>query len=185
MASEKEFLNKIKEYAKSYRWTKNDGYWDHTLHVRKWSMWLQKKLGGNKFVIEAAAYLHDIGKSKGRDALKKGEKHARISASMTDEFLSEQNIENETKERILDAIIHHYDFTPPKLLESRIICAADKMAIYTDNQKARRWYGKELSEEERKIILDIEKRAINSIEFGFARKAIEPYRQKLIKKYSG
>lgn len=70
---------------------------------------------------------------------------------MANEFLSNLGIEIKTKEKIIDAITHHYDFTPPKLLESIIICVADKMAVYSDNQKARRWYGRKLTEEERKL----------------------------------
>jgi putative nucleotidyltransferase with HDIG domain len=168
---------KIKEYSLACKWTDNDGYWSHTLEVVKHASWLQSKFGGNIDIIEVAAYLHDIGKSKGRLELKDRDKenHYAVSAQMARFFLKEIKLTNEEIDEICSAILESHSGINswPKNIEEQIIACADKMAILTDSEKARRWYGKELSNVEILKIIDIFNDVFNHIKNSPFKEAVE------------
>ncbi|VVB75170.1 HD domain protein [Candidatus Tiddalikarchaeum anstoanum] len=148
-------MQKIKDYSKKMRWTINEGYWNHTTEVVKHSINLQKKFGGKKDIIEAAAWLHDIGKNKGRNKLEdmSKEKHQIVSSEMADKFMKEINISDEEIRKVCDAILQSHSTNDyPANKEQSIIACADKMAVLTDNDEARRWHGKNLSKEDKLLI---------------------------------
>jgi len=78
----------------------DDSYLRHVELVRKYSVELANQYGGDPFVAEIAALLHDIG----ADA---GPVHAEESAKTAKDLLEQWGIENSVKDKILSAIIHH------------------------------------------------------------------------------
>ena len=72
----------IKNYAKSLKWGPKDFYWKHTLQVRGFALMIQKKVGGDEDVIEAATLLHDIGKAE-----LLAPEHEEISTKLAKQFL--------------------------------------------------------------------------------------------------
>ena len=59
-----ETRKKIEEYVKSMRWTPQDFYWKHAFQVREFALMIQRRVGGDKDVVEASALLHDVGKAE-------------------------------------------------------------------------------------------------------------------------
>jgi HD superfamily phosphodiesterase len=95
--------------------------WPHILAVRKNALKLQRILGGDKEIIEIAAYLHDCDYSKGIKS------HAETSAKKAIEFLNSINY-NKT-EQVVEAILNHaaHSHKLDASLEAKILFDADKM----------------------------------------------------------
>lgn len=142
MISEQQ-LQKIRDFAKSCRWGWEEGdHLKHTEEVVKHALWLQEKFGGRKDIIEAAAWLHDVGKTKLRTRQKIGEyedTHEPISAEMAEEFLEKIGIGEAERMKVISAIKNHgkYGKNIPEIIEDKVVCIADKMAIMTDSVKRR------------------------------------------------
>ncbi len=75
-------MKDIIKYAETF-YDKNDMVhdWSHILSVRNNALRLQKILGGDKEIIEIAAYLHDCDYSKGI------KKHTELSAIKAKKYL--------------------------------------------------------------------------------------------------
>ena len=124
---------------------------EHLETVVKLSKELQEKYGGNKQVIVAAAYLHDIGLTEGGF-----ENHEERSAEMSQKILKGMNFTAEDIEQVKLAILatEKGNF---KTLEGRIVMTADAMAHFLSNQflvkafltddfnKFSEWFGKKIS----------------------------------------
>ena len=95
--------------------------WGHILAVRSNALKLQKILGGDKEVIEIAAYLHDCDYSKGI------KKHTELSAIKAKKFLNSINY-RKTKQ-VVETIKNHSPSVrkPNVSLEAKILFDADKI----------------------------------------------------------
>ena len=121
-----------KEVEKLFRYSKDPSHdFYHTLRVFKLSLFLQRKEGGDKLVIEASALLHDLHqvlsqKHKkyfgGEDSLKEAER-----------ILKKINFPKEKISKVLHCIkVHdHYNFTKEgnevETIEAKIIQDADNL----------------------------------------------------------
>jgi uncharacterized protein len=116
------FIDKTKKYALTI-YERHDFIhgWDHILSVRNNALKLQKILGGDKEIIEIAAYLHDCDYSKGI------QKHVELSAVKAKKFLNSINYPK-TKQ-VIGAILNHATHLrkPNASLEAKILFDADKM----------------------------------------------------------
>jgi len=98
--------------------------WQHIDRVRRMALFLAREEGGDLFIVEMAALLHDLEDWKLTDSeTKKG---------ITKEFLSGQGLTTETTERILQ-VIEEVSFkgagvaTPCSSLESMVVQDADRL----------------------------------------------------------
>jgi len=165
----------IESFAKSFYWTPKDYYWQHTLQVRKFSLLIQEKEGGDRDVVEVAALLHDVGKA---ELLAPG--HEELSAQIAEEFLASMAFDKD-KIELVGRCIRYKD---PDLLEARILRSADSMSLLADDSGGREWYFENVLENNReKILREIEK-SWSEIEFGHAREVVRGDYEKLEKEYS-
>lgn len=129
----KEQINKIEKFVKEKLDELN---YTHTIQVRDIALEIQKKEGGDKKIIEAAALLHDIGKAEEF----KGENynHHEISAKVAEEFLNKINIDKESIKKIIGCIKTHMG--PSDTLISQFSDKVDNIKKYyprpkTDEEK--------------------------------------------------
>ena len=164
---------KIEDYVKSMRWTPGDFYWKHAFMVRKFALMIQKRVGGDKDVVEASAFLHDIGKAK-----LLGPKHEEISAKLAKEFLEKINFDKNKIQQIVESI----EYENFESIEARILRSADSMALIMD-EEGQRWYFENILKNNKERILKELKKSYSEIEFDFAKKFVEKTYKKLVKKY--
>ncbi len=103
-------------------------YLKHVLGCRKYALLLAKKYNADKFIIEVAAFLHDIGADAGKP-------HADESAKLANEFLSNLDMNKETKEKILGCIKNHSMGSETKNIEEQIIQDADGIIFIEESWK--------------------------------------------------
>jgi putative nucleotidyltransferase with HDIG domain len=166
---------KIENFSKSFYWTPKDYYWQHTLQVRKFSLLIQEKEGGDRDVLEAAALLHDVGKA---ELLAPG--HEELSAQIAEEFLASLPFDK-SKIELVTRCIRYKDFDP---LEARILRSADSMSLLVDNSGGREWYFENVMKGNRKKILHEIEKSWSEIRFESARKMIRNDYKKLKKAYA-
>ncbi len=164
---------KIEEYAKSMRWTPKDFYWKHAFMVREFALMIQKRVGGDKDIVEVSALLHDIGKSK-----LLGPKHEEISAKLAKEFLEQVGFDINKIKKIVECI----EYKNFKSIEARILRSADSMSLLRDKE-GQNWYFKTILKNNNERILKELKKSYSEIEFDFAKKFVEENYKKLVKKY--
>ena len=133
---ESELIIKIEKYYKEHiPSSRASSYFPHVNAVRKYGLMLADRYNANKTIVEIAALLHDIG----ADA---GEVHAFKSAEMANELLSDLNIDNETKGKIVSAIKNHsmnqsgQNFEENIALEDQIIRDADGLSFLENSYEA-------------------------------------------------
>jgi len=165
----------IESFAKSFYWTPKDYYWQHTLQVRKFSLSIQEKEGGDRDVVEAAALLHDVGKA---ELLAPG--HEKLSAQIAEDFLTSIDF-SKNKIELVGRCIRYSDFD---LLEAQILRSADSMSLLADDSGGKKWYFENVLEGKRDRILREVEKSWSEIEFKFAREMVRNYYEKLRKKYS-
>ena len=164
---------KIEEYAKSMRWTPKDFYWKHAFMVREFALMIQKRVSGDKDIIETSALLHDIGKAK-----LLGPEHEAISAKLAKEFLEKINFNKHKIKQIIECI-KYKNF---ESIEAKILRSADSMALIMDEQGQGWYFENILKNNKERILREIEK-SYSEIEFDFSKKFVEKTYQKLVKKY--
>ena len=103
-------------------------YLNHVLGCRKYALLLAEKYKADKFIVEVAALLHDIGADAGRE-------HAEESAKMADKFLSSLTINNETKIKIIGCIKNHSMGSVTNNIEEQIIQDADGIIFIEESWK--------------------------------------------------
>ncbi|KYK24828.1 hypothetical protein AYK26_03025 [Euryarchaeota archaeon SM23-78] len=109
-------------------------YTPHVELVRKYALILGKEYNADLLVLEVAALLHDIG----ADA---GDVHAFKSAEIAGKFLSEQGIDEDTKEKIISAIRNHSmiqkgeEFKEGVNIADQVLRDADGIAFLEDTFK--------------------------------------------------
>lgn len=127
--SKKELINKIEAEAKKYFVGASGCHdWTHVERVRALALRIGKKEKADLFVVEAAAFLHDIGR-KEELKVKGGFCHAQKGGEMAEEILNKLGIEKDVVENIIHSIkTHRYRGNNiPKTLEARVIFDADKL----------------------------------------------------------
>jgi len=127
---EKEIVSIVRDYA--LKNTENDDIHGflHVERVFKLCLQLGKELGANLFILEIAAFLHDIGRIH-KDKANNKKNHADISADMALNFLKSKdfNITQNDIENIIHCIRAHSfsNNVVPRTLEAKILSDADKM----------------------------------------------------------
>ncbi|MBM4401895.1 MAG: HD domain-containing protein [Candidatus Cloacimonetes bacterium] len=164
---------KIEEYAKSMRWTPKDFYWKHAFQVREFALMIQKRVGGDKDIVEVSALLHDIGKA---ELLAPG--HEENSAKLAKEFLKKVNFDENKINQIVECI-KYVNF---ELIEARILRSADSMGLIMD-ERGQNWYFENILKNSNERILKELEKSYSEIEFDFAKKFVEATYKKLVKKY--
>jgi len=105
--------------------------WRHTCRVRKTALELCYSEGGNCFIVELAAILHDIARKEEMES--KGQlDHAVLGAELAAEMMRTANV---TNEQLIDAVsrcVRTHRFRErtgqhPETLEQRIVYDADKL----------------------------------------------------------
>lgn len=122
-----ELINKTIELVKEKLEGTESGHdWFHIERVWKLSLKIQEKEGGDKFVIELAALLHDIADPKFHNG------DETIATKIVTEFLTEQKVDQETITKVV-FIIENMSFknrndAPKDLpLELKIVQDADRL----------------------------------------------------------
>ncbi len=133
-------------------------YLKHVLGARKYALKLAEIYNADKFVIEMAALLHDVG----ADAEKE---HADESAEISRKFLSEFDIPDKIKEKIILCIKRHSMGSKTETVEEQIIQDADGIIFIEDSFKFFFEKGKQKFPlaEARKFALDKTKGMMNKI----------------------
>lgn len=122
-------LAQIKKFSREFYPEKDQFHgFDHALMVKKYALRFAKNYPKvNRKALEAACYLHDIGRSM------KDEGHPEESAKLAKPFLEKINLTREEIGVIIDAVINH---DKSKILnaittEARLLFDADKVLILT------------------------------------------------------
>lgn len=130
----KKQLLQIRKFAKTF-YRKTDKYhdWGHVLRVRKHALSLAKEYGKvDARLLEAACYLHDIGRSKRnlRDI-----DHVQVSVNLSENFLIKIGLARDEIEAINHAVFCHHmtNIKFAKTIEAKILFDADKLEIASVN----------------------------------------------------
>ena len=102
--------------------------WEHTLRVHRLCRRIGPLEGADMIVLEAAAYLHDIGRSA-QDAAQGTICHAHQGARMAHDLLAPLALERYRKDNIIHCIRTHRfrDEAAPQTIEARVLFDADKL----------------------------------------------------------
>lgn len=103
-------------------------YLRHILGARKYALLLAKKYKADKFVVEMAALLHDVGSDAGK-------KHAEESGKIAKVFMSKFDIPMDIKEKIISCIEKHSMGSKIGTIEEQIIQDADGIIFIEDTFK--------------------------------------------------
>jgi putative nucleotidyltransferase with HDIG domain len=117
----KEFRNSIKEAKKLMRKIKDPAHnLNHSKSVVRTTLKIARHYNVDKDLIELSAWWHDVGRIK-------SEKHEKLSAQMSSNYLKKLGVEKETCKKVYDSIIFHKWSMKPKTMEGKIIRDADKL----------------------------------------------------------
>lgn len=146
-------LVKIREFTKPF-YEKAGGYhgWDHIVAVRRNALRLAKHYKNvNLVVLEAACYLHDIGRSVGRSVKDKG--HNQESVKLATPFLEKIGVSKKDIGAVNHAVECHAKelILSAKTMEAKLLFDADKLEILSVYGFMRVWM---FLVEERKMKLD-------------------------------
>jgi len=119
----------IRETARTYfLQAKGSHDWDHTLRVHRLCRHIGSAEGADLLVVEAAAYLHDIGRahqdrSNGRSC------HAEKGALMAADLLQAHPLDSGRRKNIIHCVAAHRfrRGDAPHTLEARVLFDADKL----------------------------------------------------------
>lgn len=148
----------------------DENYLTHILGARKYSLKLAKIYKRDKFIVEIAALLHDVGANAGKV-------HANESAKIANKFLEKFEIPRSTKDKIINCIKNHSMGSKVKSIEEQIIQDADGIIFLEDTFK--------LYYEQRKIRFSLEKAKEISLEkvSGMINKVKTEEGQKIAKRF--
>ena len=122
-------LEKIKAIAKQhFEGARSSHRWDHTLRVCRLSRHIAEKEGADPEIVQAAALLHDIARSK-EDRSKGSLCHAEEGAKMAGEILKDLGMAQQQVEAVVHCIgSHRYrDERQPETPEAKVLFDADKL----------------------------------------------------------
>ena len=102
--------------------------WQHSLRVHKLCLRIGPKEGADMTVLEAAAYLHDIGRLA-QDKSNGSLCHAEKGAQLAEKIIAPLTLTANRKQNIIHCVrSHRYrDDCPPKTIEAKILFDADKL----------------------------------------------------------
>lgn len=102
--------------------------WQHSLRVHKLCRRIGPEEGADMVVLEAAAYLHDIGRAS-QDASNGSVCHAAKGARMAEALIAPMPLKTGQKENIIHCIrAHRYrSDCAPQTIEARVLFDADKL----------------------------------------------------------
>jgi putative nucleotidyltransferase with HDIG domain len=123
-------IDEIKQLAKE-RYCDND-YKYHILPVVKNALLLGRRLNADMNVIEAAAYLHDIGRAVSREQYQIENDHHIAGAKETRRILENLDIDDEFIGKVEHCVLVHRGRKEPapQSIEAEIIACADAMAHF-------------------------------------------------------
>ena len=149
------------------------GYLKHVLGVKKYALELADIYNADKFTLEIAALLHDIG----ADA----ENHALESKVIAEKLISNFDIPRGIVNKILSCIENHSMGTKAETLEEQIIQDADGIIFIEDTYKY--FYKKQLKyslEEAKKLTIDKTKGMLGKINTDEGKKIANNYLEKTL-----
>ncbi len=102
--------------------------WEHTLRVHGLCRRIGPREGADMLVLEAAAYLHDIGRAD-QDKVNGSICHAVRGAEKARAFLTPLVLDEDRKNNIIHCVRAHRfrDEYPPETVEARVLFDADKL----------------------------------------------------------
>ncbi len=124
-----ETIQKIKSEAQKYFVDASGCHdWTHVERVRNLSLHIGKEEGADLFVLELAAYLHDIGRKEEMKA-KGAFCHAEFGAEESERVLLKYKLDKDQLKNISHCIItHRYrNSLKPETLEAKCLFDADKL----------------------------------------------------------
>jgi uncharacterized protein len=127
--SEANLLADIRRQARAhFSQAKGSHDWDHTLRVHRLCRHIGAAEGADLLVAEAAAYLHDIGRSY-QDRSNGHLCHAEKGAAMARGMLANLPLSDRRRENIIHCIAAHRfrRGESPRTLEARVVFDADKL----------------------------------------------------------
>ena len=128
-SAETEVLQRIRTTAESHFSSSPGSHdWEHTLRVHRLCKKIGPKEGADMLVLEAAAYLHDIGRSL-QDQSRGNVCHAEEGAHIATQMLSAFSISEGRKLNIVESIRTHRfrNDHRPATIEARVLFDADKL----------------------------------------------------------
>jgi uncharacterized protein len=128
-ASVESILSGIREETQAhFSQAKGSHDWDHTLRVHRLCRRIGAAEGADLLVVEAAAYLHDIGRGH-QDRANGTLCHAEKGAAMAREILGEYPLDDERRENIIHCIAAHRfrRGDAPRTIEAKVLFDADKL----------------------------------------------------------
>ena len=102
--------------------------WEHTLRVHRLCTHMGSMEGADMLVLEAAAFLHDIGRPA-QDVVQGAVCHAVQGSQMARDIINPLDLEQARKENIVHCVRTHRfrDQAPPQTIEARVLFDADKL----------------------------------------------------------
>jgi uncharacterized protein len=122
-------IGRIRETARGYfEEARGSHDWEHTLRVHRLCRRIGPQEGADMLVLEAAAYLHDIGRSA-QDAVNGSLCHARRGAAMAQTLLAALPLTEACRQNIVHCVRAHRfrDDHAPATIEARVLFDADKL----------------------------------------------------------
>ncbi len=102
--------------------------WDHTLRVLNLARHIASAEGANLAIVEAAAYLHDLGRAS-QDRAQGRVCHAEVGARLAAEHLRTYDLSTVEREAIVHCVLTHRYRNQhiPETLEAKVLFDADKL----------------------------------------------------------
>lgn len=122
-------IDDIRQYAQqAFSNAPGSHDWQHSLRVRKLCLRIGPCEGADRVVLEAAAYLHDIGRVS-PDHTGYDDCHAIRGAQMAEQLLDPLPLKPERKDNIVHCVRAHRfrSDCPPQTIEARVLFDADKL----------------------------------------------------------
>lgn len=124
---EKRVIEAAEKFARQMSIEDSSGHdWFHVERVRRLALKICREEGGDEFIVELAAILHDVGI---RAEHERGADHAEEGARIADEFLSKLDVPDDVREKVVETIRYHRygKKAKPLSLEAAILQDADRL----------------------------------------------------------
>lgn len=128
-SSSANLLLKIRHFAqKAFTGARGSHDWEHTLRVHRMCRHIGPIEGADMLVLEAAAFLHDIGRAA-QDKTSGSVCHADRGAQMARSFLDTLSLKENQRQNIVHCVRTHRfrNEIAPSTIEARVLFDADKL----------------------------------------------------------
>jgi uncharacterized protein len=122
-------VHDIRRYAqKAFKGAAGSHDWQHTLRVHRLCLRIGPEADADMLVVEASAYLHDIGRTS-QDNSNGSAGHAAKGARIAEKLLAPLPMDTEQKQNIIHCIrAHRYrSDCSPQTIEAKVLFDADKL----------------------------------------------------------